>query len=109
MGFPSQRGTSLSLSATRRYLIAHVVGRAGRRILPEPAEGGQWENGHALSKNGHSSRLEESGRLLDQFKEAASPPDWPAKLAEALRESRANHRMLLAWLDARHEARAHDG
>lgn len=52
---------------------------------------------------------EEQGRLLDNLKEAVSPPDWPARLAEALRERRANHRMLLAWLDARKGANAHDG
>jgi hypothetical protein len=51
---------------------------------------------------------EELGRLLDNLKEAISPPDWPAKLAEALRESRANERLMLAWLDARHEASKHD-
>ena len=44
---------------------------------------------------------EELGRLLDNLKEAVSPPDWPAKLAESLRESRANERLMLAWLDAR--------
>ena len=43
---------------------------------------------------------EELGRLLDNLKEAASPPDWPAKLAEALRESRANERLMRQWLDA---------
>ena len=42
---------------------------------------------------------EELGRLLDHLKEAVSPPDWPAKLAEALRESRANERLLMHWLD----------
>ena len=47
---------------------------------------------------------EELGRLLDNLKEAVSPPDWPAKLAEALRESRANERLMLAWLDARQGA-----
>ena len=46
---------------------------------------------------------EELGRLLDYLKEAASPPDWPAKLAEALRARRANERLLLTWLDARWE------
>ena len=48
---------------------------------------------------------EELGRLLDNLKEAVSLPDWPAKLAEALRESRANERLMLAWLDTRQEAR----
>ena len=43
---------------------------------------------------------EELGQLLDNLKEAASPPDWPAKLAEALRESRANYRLMQKWLDA---------
>ena len=53
----------------------------------------------------HSKPLEytqeELGRLLDNLKEAVSPPDWPAKLAEALRESQANGRLMLAWLDLR--------
>jgi hypothetical protein len=48
---------------------------------------------------------EELGRLLDNLKEVVSPPDWPAKLAEALRESRANERLMLAWLDARQGAK----
>ncbi len=42
---------------------------------------------------------EELGRLLDNLKEAVSSPDWPAKLAEALRESRANYRLMAHWLD----------
>ena len=42
---------------------------------------------------------EELCRLLDNLKEAVSPPDWPAKLAESLRESRANERLLMHWLD----------
>jgi hypothetical protein len=58
----------------------------------------------------HSKPLEytqeELGRLLYNLKEAASPPDWPSKLAEALRESRANYRLLLAWLDARQDAKS---
>jgi hypothetical protein len=37
------------------------------------------------------------------------PPDWPAKLAEALRESRANERLMLAWLDVRKAAQEQDG
>src|SRR5690348_10859483 len=53
----------------------------------------------------HSKPLEytqeELGRLLDNLQEGVSPPDWPARLAEALRESRANERLMLAWLDAR--------
>ena len=61
----------------------------------------------------HSKPLEymqeELGRLLDDLKEAVSPPDWPAKLAETLRESRANERLMIAWLDARQGANAHDG
>ena len=47
---------------------------------------------------------EELGRLLDNLKEAVSQPDWPAKLAEALRESRANERMIVQWLHERKEA-----
>ena len=51
----------------------------------------------------HSKPLEytqeELGRLLDNLKDALSPPDWPAKLAEALRESRANERLMQQWLD----------
>ena len=61
----------------------------------------------------HSKPLEytqeELGLLLDNLKEAVSPPEWPAKLAEALRESRTNERLMLAWLDAQHEAREQDG
>lgn len=34
---------------------------------------------------------EELKRLLTDLEEAASPPDWAERLAEALRESRANH------------------
>jgi hypothetical protein len=37
--------------------------------------------------------------LLDHLQEAVSPPDWPAKLAEVLRERRANERMMQHWLD----------
>jgi hypothetical protein len=51
---------------------------------------------------------EELGRLLDNLKEAAFPPGWPAKLAEALRKSQANERLMLAWLDARQQAREHE-
>lgn len=51
----------------------------------------------------------ELGRLLDHLQEAVSPPDWPAKLAEALRESRANERLMQQWLDARKGENAHDG
>ena len=52
---------------------------------------------------------EELTRLLADLEEAASPPDWAERLAEALRESRANYRLMLAWLDAQHEARKQDG
>ena len=47
---------------------------------------------------------EELGRLLDTPKEAVSPPDWPAKLAEALRESKANYRLMQQWLNTHTEA-----
>ena len=47
---------------------------------------------------------EELGRLLDHLKEAVSLPDWPAKLAEALRESRANERLMQQWLNSHTEA-----
>jgi hypothetical protein len=50
----------------------------------------------------------ELDRLLDNLKEAVFPLDWPAKLAEALRESRANERLILAWLDARKAPQDHD-
>jgi hypothetical protein len=51
----------------------------------------------------------EPGRLLDNLKEVVSPPDWPAKPAEALRESRANERLMLAWLDVRKAEQEQDG
>lgn len=47
---------------------------------------------------------EELKRLLADLEEAASPPDWAERLAEAVRESRANYRLMQQWLDARNEA-----
>lgn len=47
---------------------------------------------------------EELTRLLGDLEEAAAPPDWVERLEEALRESKANYRLMLAWLDKHTEA-----
>ena len=47
---------------------------------------------------------EELARLLADLEETAPPADWAERLAEVLRESRANERLMLAWLDARNKA-----
>jgi hypothetical protein len=47
---------------------------------------------------------EELTRLLADLEEAASPPDWAERLAEALRESKANSRLMQQWLDKHTEA-----
>lgn len=52
---------------------------------------------------------EELKRLLADLDEAASPPDWAERLEEALRENRANYRLVLAWLDARNSAPTEEG
>lgn len=89
-----------------------VVDRQEQVLYLAAQEAARW---HLVAQwpRYHSKPLEytqeELGRLLDNLKEAASPPDWPAKLAEALRESRANERLLLAWLDTRKELQEHDG
>lgn len=53
--------------------------------------------------------LEELKRLLADMEEASSPPDWAEHLAAALRESQANYRLMMAWLDMRQEAREQEG
>ena len=63
----------------------------------------QWPRYHRLPLE---YSPEELGRLLDNVQAAASPPDWPARLAEALRESRANEQLMLAWLDGSKEGSA---
>ena len=42
---------------------------------------------------------EELARLLADLEETAPPPDWAERLDEALRESRANYRLMQQWLD----------
>jgi hypothetical protein len=42
---------------------------------------------------------EELARLLADLEEVASPADWRERLAETLRESRANYRLMQQWLD----------
>ena len=43
---------------------------------------------------------EELKRLLADLEEAVSPPNWAERLEEALREGRANARLMQQWLDA---------
>ena len=42
---------------------------------------------------------EELARLLADLEETAPPADWTERLDEALRESRANYRLMQQWLD----------
>jgi hypothetical protein len=42
---------------------------------------------------------EELASLRDAWREAASPPDWRERLAESVRESRANYRLMQQWLN----------
>ena len=42
---------------------------------------------------------EELAYLLADLEEAALPADWRERLAETLRESRANYRLMQQWLD----------
>jgi hypothetical protein len=42
---------------------------------------------------------EELRGLVDVWREATSSPDWQERLAETLRESRANYRLMQQWLD----------
>lgn len=37
------------------------------------------------------------------------PSGWLARLAGVLRESGSDERLMLSWLEARHEEKAHDG
>lgn len=81
------------LVVDRQQLVLYLAASEdARRFLVE-----QWPRspGHPLEYI-----QEELGRLLDNLKEAASPPDWPAQLAQVLRESRANYRLMQQWLDA---------
>ena len=122
--------TSLFLAFKRHPVVASHL--AGAQLGSAAAEASDWQvvdcqeqvlylaaqevaRWHLVAQwpHFHSQPLgytqEELGRLLDNLKESAALPDWPAKLAEALRESRANERLMLAWLDARQEAREQDG
>lgn len=47
---------------------------------------------------------DELARLLADLEETAPPPDWAERLDEAVRESRANYRLMQMWLDAQHQA-----
>ena len=46
-----------------------------------------------------AKRRDQDREVMGSLPEAPFPPDWPARLAEVLRESRANERLMLAWLD----------
>ena len=46
----------------------------------------------------------ELARRLSALEETVLPPDWAERLEEALRESRANYRLLMQWLDSHTEA-----
>lgn len=52
---------------------------------------------------------EELERLLADVEEVSPPLDWAECVAGAVRESRANYRLMLAGLDARKGENAHDG
>lgn len=80
------------LVVDRQELVLYLASQAAARwhLLA------QWPRYHSKPLE---YTHEELGRLLDNLKEAASPPDWPARLAEALRESRANERLMQQWLD----------
>lgn len=48
----------------------------------------------------------ELARLLADLEEVPSPADWREHLAETVRESRANYRLMVAWLNAQAAAQS---
>jgi hypothetical protein len=83
----------------RTWLVVDQVERllylaapeAARKLLAE-----QWPR----STKALEYTPEELARLLADLEETAPPADWAERLAEAQRGSRANERLMLAWLDA---------
>lgn len=79
------------LVVDRQHLVLYLAASAdARRFLAT-----QWPRFTAPLEY----TPEELKRLLADLEEAASPPDWAEKLEEALRESRANYRLMMHWLD----------
>ena len=72
---------------------------AARKLLSE-----QWPR----STKALEYTPEELARLLADLEETAPSADWAERLAETLRESRANERLMQQWLDARNEASKQD-
>jgi hypothetical protein len=56
----------------------------------------QWPSSEGLPLEYTEAEL---ARLEEAWHEVAAPPDWHERLAEALRESRANYRLMQQWLD----------
>ncbi|MEI4884209.1 hypothetical protein [Klebsiella pneumoniae] len=44
--------------------------------------------------------------LMEAWQEVALPPDWRERLAQAVRESRANYWLMQQWLDQQGAAHA---
>lgn len=84
------------LVVDRQELIAYLAAQEAARWHLVA----QWPRLHTLPLE---YTQEELGRLLDNLKQTTSPFDWPAHLAETLRESQANIRLMQQWLDARRE------
>ena len=102
---PSLAGVHLGSAdeKPRIWLLVDLVDRllylaepeAARRLLAE-----QWPR----STKAVEYTPEELARLLANLEETAPPADWAERLAEVLRESRANERLMQQWLDARQGA-----
>ena len=88
----------------RTWLLVDLVERVLYLAAPEEARKlltEQWPRYTAALEY----TPEELAKLLADLEETAPPADWAERLAEVLRESRANERLMLAWLDARQGAK----
>ena len=96
---PSLAGAHLGSAEEepRIWLLVDQMERLLYLAAPEPARkllAEQWPR----STKALEYTPEELARLLADLEET-SPPDWAERLDEALRESRANYRLMQQWLD----------
>ena len=97
---PSLAGVPLGSAdeEPRTWLLVDQVERILYLAAPEPARKLLMEQWPRYSK-ALEYTPEELARLLADLEETAPPADWAERLDEAVRESRANYRLLQQWLD----------
>lgn len=97
---PSLAGVSLGSAdeEPRTWLLIDQVERMLYLAAPEAARKLLVEQWPRYTK-AIEYTSEELARLLADLEETAPPADWAERLDEAVRESRANYRLMQQWLD----------